>query len=107
MRAGWEQMDADKMLSEETNGDECALALKKIPKTKRPAENPVRVISVYRLRGGEKGRYAIFDCIHRMLPAHGHFLHFLITLDGHFTRKAVVGGIPVVNKPFSFMHAQS
>ena len=29
------------------------------------------------VRGGEKGRYAIFDCIHGMLPGHVHFLHLL------------------------------
>ena len=30
------------------------------------------------IRSGEKGRGAIFDCIHRVLPAHVHFLHFLM-----------------------------
>ena len=41
------------------------------------------------LRSGENGRDAIFDCIHRMLPAHVHFFQSLrsirlFSIHSHF-----------------------
>ena len=35
------------------------------------------------VRSGENGRDAIFDCIHRMLPAHVHFFQSLETVIEH------------------------